>query len=206
MTSGPVHVPLVRAFSLVTISLGTLVSITWRAEEVPVDARQDTVAVDAALEGYAPPIVAPADATYAFETANIKVAVPVVSSRSSRGVVSHPPPPRLDPDAVMAEASKYIGTPYKAGGSTPKGFDCSGFVSYVFAKLGVTAPRSSSSYWTYGVRIAAKDAKPGDILLLPGHVGIYAGHGMQIDAPHQGLTVQIRPMWKSKSYIYIRVP
>ncbi|SEJ37967.1 C40 family peptidase [Demequina mangrovi] len=97
--------------------------------------------------------------------------------------------------AVIAEASKYVGVPYVSGGSSPSGFDCSGFVSYVYGQLGVSLPRSSGAYYSVGTQVSSPQA--GDIIVTPGHVGIYAGPGLQIDAPRPGKTIQFRAIWQS---------
>ncbi|MDN4475506.1 C40 family peptidase [Demequina sp. SYSU T00192] len=104
--------------------------------------------------------------------------------------------------AVIAEASKYVGVPYVSGGSTPSGFDCSGFVSYVYGQLGISLPRSSSSYWSVGTRVSSP--QPGDIIVTPGHVSIYAGPNLQIDAATPGTTIQFRAIWQSNP-TYVRV-
>ncbi|WP_234989265.1 C40 family peptidase [Demequina sp. NBRC 110052] len=105
--------------------------------------------------------------------------------------------------AVIAEAAKYVGTPYVSGGSSPEtGFDCSGFTSYVYGQLGISLPRSSGAYYSVGVRVS--DPQPGDIIVSPGHVGIYAGPNLQIDAPRPGKTVQFRSIWQSNP-IFVRV-
>lgn len=97
--------------------------------------------------------------------------------------------------AVIAEAAKYVGVPYVSGGSSPSGFDCSGFVSYVYGQLGISLPRSSSAYW--GVGVTVTDPQPGDIIVTSGHLGLYAGPNLQIDAPRPGKTIQFRPIWQS---------
>lgn len=104
--------------------------------------------------------------------------------------------------AVIAEASKYVGVPYVSGGSSPSGFDCSGFVSYVYGKLGVSLPRTSGAYYNVGTRVSSP--QPGDIIVSPGHLGIYAGPNLQIDAPRPGKTIQFRSIWQSNP-VYVRV-
>ncbi len=104
--------------------------------------------------------------------------------------------------AVIAEASKYVGVPYVSGGSTPSGFDCSGFVSYVFGQLGISLPRSSGSYYSVGTQVSTP--QPGDIIVTPGHVAIYAGPNLQIDAATPGTTIQFRGIWQTGA-TYVRV-
>ena len=106
--------------------------------------------------------------------------------------------------AAVEIAMRYIGVPYVYGGSTPSGFDCSGFTSYVYAQLGVTLPRSSADQRYAGTVVPADQRAPGDLIWTPGHIGIYAGNGMQVDAPRPGKTIQLRSIWQSNP-IYIRV-
>lgn len=124
------------------------------------------------------------------------------SAKSQARPVSNNVKAAISGSAVIAEASKYVGTPYVGGGSSPKGFDCSGFTSYVYGKLGVSLPRSSGAYYNVGTRVSSP--QPGDIIVSPGHVGIYAGPNLQIDAPRPGKSIQFRSIWQSNP-TYIRV-
>src|SRR5690554_6849634 len=119
---------------------------------------------------------------------------PVANSASVTAAVSG--------SAIIAEAAKYVGTPYVGGGSTPSGFDCSGFVSYVYGQFGTSLPRSSGAYYNVGTR--GSSPQPGDVIVRPGHVGLYAGPNLQIDAPRPGKTLQFRPIWQSNP-TYVRV-
>lgn len=155
-----------------------------------------------------PVVIAGISASYAADTPEVSVEVipvaPVASARSARPVANSADVAQaIAGSAIIAEAAKYVGTPYKAGGGSPsEGFDCSGFVSYVYAQFGISLPASSSGYYNIGTRVDSP--LPGDIILTPGHVGLYAGPNLQIDAPTAGKTVQFRGIWQ-KNPIYIRV-
>ena len=94
---------------------------------------------------------------------------------------------------VVGVAMHYLGVPYVWGGSTPRGFDCSGLVMYAFAQVGVSLPHSSYAQFGLGRRVRRAALKPGDLVFFngAGHVGVYVGHGSFIHAPHTGTSVQI---------------
>lgn len=107
-------------------------------------------------------------------------------------------------DQVLAVARSLQGIPYVYGGTTPAGFDCSGFTSYVFRQVGVDLPRTSGEQAGVGYRVSAAEALPGDLMWRPGHVGIYTGNGMMIHSPHTGTVVKEVPVY-SGDFAYIRV-
>ncbi|MDQ0893041.1 C40 family peptidase [Agromyces ramosus] len=115
--------------------------------------------------------------------------------------LANPPYPGYDLGSVYNVATQYIGTPYVYGGATPAGFDCSGFVMYVFAQFGISMPHSSAGQGAMGTRISEADAQPGDLVIMPGHDGFYAGNGMILHAPYEGASVRIQPIWTSDYYI-----
>jgi peptidoglycan DL-endopeptidase CwlO len=111
---------------------------------------------------------------------------------------AHPP---FSLSAVFNTAMQYQGVPYVYGGATPAGFDCSGFVMYVYAQYGISLPHSSSGQAARGTRISEADAQPGDLVIMDGHDGFYAGNGNILHAPYEGTSVRVQPIWTSDYYI-----
>lgn len=107
-------------------------------------------------------------------------------------------------NSIVEIAGRYVGVPYVSGGRDPGGFDCSGFTSYVYAQVGIDLPRTSAEQKNAGTVVSRADAQPGDLIWSPGHISIYAGDGMQIDAPRPGKTIQFRSIWQSNP-VFIRV-
>lgn len=103
----------------------------------------------------------------------------------------------LQRDKIVVKAKSLAGTPYRSGGKTPKGFDCSGFTSYVYGKAGIKIPSNSGGQKAAGKRIPRSKARPGDLIWTPGHVSIYLGGNKQIDAPKPGKRIQVRSIWQS---------
>lgn len=85
-------------------------------------------------------------------------------------------------------ATAHLGTPYVRAGASPGGFDCSGLVSYVFAKVGVAVPRSAAQQYRAGVPVERDDLEPGDVVFFDRlrHNGIYLGDGRFVHATQPG--------------------
>lgn len=97
---------------------------------------------------------------------------------------------------IIATSKKYIGVPYLWGGTTPKGFDCSGFVQYVFNAHGISLPRTSREQYTVGTYISTSNLQPGDLVFFNtsgsgvSHVGLYIGDGQFIhSASSKGIVI-----------------
>ena len=110
-------------------------------------------------------------------------------------------------DSIITTAKQYLGVKYQWGGTTPQtGFDCSGYVSYVFAQNGISLPRVSRDQYKVGTEVAFADLQRGDLVFfslagdgIVSHDGIYLGEGQFINASSsKGVTVYvIGPYWKS---------
>ena len=108
--------------------------------------------------------------------------------------------------APVAVARAYLGIPYVFGGTDPRvGLDCSGLVQLVFRQLGISLPRTAQQQYNATARVERGQLQPGDLVFFARtyadpndfvtHVGIYIGDGMQINAPTEGQTVSIQPVF-----------
>lgn len=101
----------------------------------------------------------------------------------------------LTGQAIVAEAQKYLGTPYVYGGASPAGFDCSGLVYYVLKTLCYSPNRAPEAQYAQGTYVSKANLLPGDIVFFSGngstitHVGIYVGNGQFIHSPNSRSTV-----------------
>jgi cell wall-associated NlpC family hydrolase len=100
----------------------------------------------------------------------------------------------------MATGNSLKGVPYRRGGATPRGFDCSGFTSYVYRKAGISLPHSATAQMHRARRISRSQARPGDLVFFHGgrgayHVGIYAGGNRTLHSPRPGGRVSTVNIW-----------
>ncbi|HUR92263.1 MAG TPA: C40 family peptidase [Gemmatimonadaceae bacterium] len=112
---------------------------------------------------------------------------------------------------VVARGEDYLGVPYKWGGSTPSGFDCSGFVQYIYRDQGVSLPRTSRQMAHAGVEVPADVSRlrEGDLMLFASdgwridHVGIYAGNNQIIHSSSSGKGVRYDDLGSSRGRWYV---
>ena len=110
---------------------------------------------------------------------------------------------------VVEIAMQYLGVPYVWSGASPSGFDCSGFVMYVYAQMGVSLPHLAAAQYNYGVPVSRDQLQPGDLVFFDGlgHDGIYIGGGQFIHAPHSGDVVKISSLsesWYAATFVGAR--
>ncbi|MFR7778604.1 MAG: C40 family peptidase [Bifidobacterium angulatum] len=120
---------------------------------------------------------------------------PSLESSSSASLTVNPPDSKTAA-ALVSYAEQFVGqVPYVWGGSTTSGWDCSGFVMYVFAQFGISLPHSSGAQAGYGTAVPSlASAQPGDIIANSAHAGIYVGNGMVVNALNPSQGTQITPV------------
>lgn len=126
---------------------------------------------------------------------------------------NEPPPassnPKGDTDELLASAMGFLGVAYRFGGTSPTGFDCSGFMQYIFRKaFAVNLPRTSAEQATVGTPVSRSQLQPGDMVFFRtagsriSHVGMYVGNDRFIHAPRTGKRIEITSLsnryWSSK--------
>jgi peptidoglycan endopeptidase LytE len=127
--------------------------------------------------------------------------VPAPAEPESEEVVRRP--------GVVEIALSYLGTPYRWAGASPSGFDCSGFVMYVYGKIGIGLPHNGAQLWGLGRFVPRNHLGPGDVVFFNGlgHVGIYIGEGRFVHSPQTGDVVKISRFsdgWYSSTYVGAR--
>lgn len=128
------------------------------------------------------------------QVANIRSEAPKITLSRGSSPISN--------DNVVAYASNFLGTPYLWGGTTPSGFDCSGFTQYVYKHFGISIGRTTYDQINDGVGVSRDQLQPGDLVFFgkggsPTHMGMYVGNGAMIHAPRTGDVVKISPVDRS---------
>jgi peptidoglycan DL-endopeptidase CwlO len=134
--------------------------------------------------------------------APVEAAAPAADTSSGSA-----PPARYG--GVVGIAMRYLGVPYRWGGSSPStGFDCSGFTKFVFAQVGVSLPHNAAMQYQLGRPVSRSELQPGDLVFFHGlgHMGIYIGGGSFIHSPRTGDVVKVSPLagWYSSRYVGAR--
>ncbi len=108
------------------------------------------------------------------------------------GTTRYRGPTGTQAEKAVAFAYAQLGKPYVFGASGPNSYDCSGLTMASWASAGISIPRTSFEQWGSLPHVPISQIQPGDILVFngEGHVGLYVGGGMLIDAPHTGLNVE----------------
>ena len=153
-----------------------------------------------------------AEAQARREAAASGPASPTSAPSVSLGVAAATPEASVPPPAthggVVGIAMRYLGVPYVWGGSSPRGFDCSGFTMYVYAQIGVSLPHYTGSQYAMGTAVSRDQLQPGDLVFFDGlgHEGIYIGGNQFIHAPHTGDVVKISSIsgWYASTYVGAR--
>ncbi len=119
-------------------------------------------------------------------------------------------PRQSDDETIGARAAQHAlamqGKPYRYGGSSPKGFDCSGLVQYSYSRAGARLPRSTEGLWDISRSVSQRQLRPGDLLFFnqegkrSSHVGLYLGNDRFVHAPSTGKRVSVTtltdPYWR----------
>lgn len=143
-------------------------------------------------------VAAPAAAAPAAQTITTNVPSPqAVSERKRRNSSSRA---AVRARKVYSRGLSLRGVPYRYGGSTPRGFDCSGFTSYVYRQIGVHIPRTASAQRRAANWISRSSARPGDLVFFHRggrvyHVGLYAGNNRVLHSPRPGKRVEVVHIW-----------
>jgi cell wall-associated NlpC family hydrolase len=125
-----------------------------------------------------------------------------VDTASAATPLGHPnpterPPQQAPPPSLGERAAKIavgmVGVPYRWGGESPSGFDCSGLVRWTYLRVGVELPHSSYALYGLGRTVSRSQIEPGDMLFFEGlgHVGLYLGRGRMVHAPYSGRNVEV---------------
>jgi hypothetical protein len=99
-------------------------------------------------------------------------------------------------EQIVSYAKQFLGTPYVYGGTTPSGFDCSGFTQYVYQHFNIAITRTTDTQINQGIPVSQSNLQLGDLVFpTSGHVGIYVGNNQIIHAPYPGQVVKIETIW-----------
>ena len=128
-----------------------------------------------------------------------RVVILLLALVAAAGCASTPGTPASVGERAASVALGQVGVPYRYGGSSPSGFDCSGLVHYSYAIAGKNVPRTTAGQWAELAPVANRDLRTGDLLFFNiagkmSHVGVYLGDGKFVHAPSTGRTVSIESL------------
>ena len=204
--------PAAKASAVIVVSGGMVASFALpaSADTLTPQAKTKTPAASDVLAIAAPsaaqaPLVSPAFGDIGFS--GVAKPKPVVrsttisSSRSATRLDLSTQAPAFRSGGVLGIAASLAGIYYIYGGTTPSGFDCSGFTQYVFGQIGINLPRTAEQQRQFATPVSVP--QPGDLVFfgVPAyHLGIYAGNGMMWDSPHTGSSVALRSVFSGATY------
>ena len=204
--------PAAKASAVIVVSGGMVASFALPASAdtlvTPVKTRapaaSEVLAIAAPSAAQAP-LVSPAFGSIGFS--GVDKPKPVVrpttvsSSRSVTRVALSTRVPAPRSAGVLGIAASLAGIYYIYGGTTTAGFDCSGFTQYVFARIGITLPRTAEQQRQFATPVSSP--VPGDLVFFGApayHMGIYAGNGMMWDSPRTGSAISLRSILSNATY------
>ncbi|MGV9196637.1 C40 family peptidase [Arcanobacterium canis] len=178
-----------------SVQVSTSAAGEWKIAQVEFDARDAEVTPFAQQESEATEgTVAPDRSSRVGRSSDSVAPVAPIGSGSVSG------------SSVVSTGLAYQGSPYVWGGVTPAGWDCIGFVRYVYAQHGVAIGSVPSSVLSAGTRVPYSQVRPGDILYWPGHVAISLGNGQNVGAWNPGMGTRVGPdSWIGGTPVVIRV-
>ncbi|KFI87904.1 MULTISPECIES: C40 family peptidase [Bifidobacterium] len=139
-----------------------------------------------------------AQAAQAAQAAADSAAEAASRSASRTAVAANDVPVSGNATDLVAFALQFQGAPYVYGGTTPDGWDCSGFTQYVFAHFGISLPRIAADQGSAGTLVT--DPQPGDLMISATHAGIYIGNGLMIHAMTPAQGTQVTAVMSGMSY------
>ncbi len=135
-------------------------------------------------------VVAPVPASPVAVADNLAIARQH-ESRVLPSRIANPKPTRAD--RAVSAALGAVGVPYRWGGESRSGFDCSGLVRWAYGRVGLDLPHNSHALYSVGRRVTRSRMRAGDVLFFEGlgHVGLYLGRGRMVHAPYTGRNVEV---------------
>lgn len=191
--------PAVEANEVASIELASVSGGEWEMEQVAIDAEAPVVEEVAQEEAPAQAEAATAQAAAPEQQAQAQQAAAPAQAAPARAAApaqQAAPAPAVNSgssSSVVGTALAYAGAPYRWGGTTPAGWDCIGFVRYVYAQHGVHIGGYTTSVLSVGRQVPYSQVQPGDILYWPGHVGISVGGGQHIGAWNASMGTRVGP-------------